>query len=551
MSIVTRPRKTQPAVHLPRRLLLPEPPPGAPDRRRQIVRRRAAAIVAGVAVLVTILVVFLLTESGVVPPATGATQVVPADALAYVHLSTDPGRPAVRQAEALARRFPDYPLAYAAVVDRLGAIVGGSGAVGPWLGEEAALAMLGTPDGGFSSLVILDVKSAPRARAFVARAGASPVGEYRGVRILRYANGTELAFVRHYLVAGSDADVRSAIDASSGRSPSLARTSAYERASSGEPADRVLDAYVSATGMRGLLETHGGVAGAIGLLLHRPGLVGTTLSVSAVANGANVRIHSALAATQSHPVTFKPTLGSVLPAGSTLMLDVDGLDRAAPELLRASATAGFAGNVAPLLARLGAALASEGVNVHQIDSIFAGETAVALSPGPSPSLLIVARTSNEAATRSELAELEGPLTALFPAPASGPGQIAGLDDQQVGGVTVHELGLGPGLQIDYTVWNGLVVVSTSVRAIDQVVSRGRSLADEKAYETALSDQPAKESSVLFSDFSQLLALGEQIGLTSGTRVRELIPDLEKVRAIGLSSTSGERDTTTELRLEIP
>jgi len=116
---------------------------------------------------------------------------------------------------------------------------------------------------------------------------------------------------------------------------------------------------------------------------------------------------------------------------------------------------------------------------------------------------------------------------------------------------VHELGLGPGLQIDYAAWDGLVVVSTSVRAIDQVVSRGRSLAGEKAYRTALDDRPGKVSSVLFSDFSQLLGLGEQIGLTSGTRVRELLPDLTKVRAIGLSSTSGESDTTTELRLEIP
>jgi hypothetical protein len=126
-----------------------------------------------------------------------------------------------------------------------------------------------------------------------------------------------------------------------------------------------------------------------------------------------------------------------------------------------------------------------------------------------------------------------------------------LGDQQVGGVTVHELGLGSGLQIDYAVWNGLVVVSTSVRAIDQVVSRGHSLADQHAYQTALADRPAQLSSVLFTDFSQLLGLGEQIGLTSGTRVRELLPDLTKVRTIGLSSTSGERDTTTELRLEIP
>jgi hypothetical protein len=234
-----------------------------------------------------------------------------------------------------------------------------------------------------------------------------------------------------------------------------------------------------------------------------------------------------------------------------LMLDVDGLDRAAPQLLRAAATAGFAADVAPLLARLGAALTAQGVSVHAITSIFHGETAVALSPGPTPSLVIVARTPNEAATRSELAGLEAPLTALFPAPSAGPGQIPGLADQQVGDVTVHELGLGPGLQIDYGVFNGLVVVSTSISAIDEVASRSRSLAGDNAYKTVLSDQPGQVSSVLFSDFSQLLRLGEQTGLTSGARMRELLPDLAKIRAIGLSSADGKSDTTTELRLEIP
>ena len=48
------------------------------------------------------------------------------------------------------------------------------------------------------------------------------------------------------------------------------------------------------------------------------------------------------------------------------------------------------------------------------------------------------------------------------------------------------------------------------------------------------------SSLLFTDFSQLLRLGEQTGLTSGARIRELLPDLAKIRAIGLSSASGEQ-----------
>ena len=437
--------------------------------------------------------------------------------LAYVHLSTDSSRPAVQRAQALARRFPDYPLAYAAAVNRLTAIVGGGSSSGdfatgirPWLGREAALAVLDTPGGSAPTLIVLDVSSRARALRFVTGAGAAPVAAYDGVRILAYRSGTELAFVRHYLVVGPDAGVRAAIAAGTGHARSLAADPAYRSATAGEPAGRALDAYLPAAGLRRLVEPRGGVIGAIAAMIDRPALSGAAISLSAGAGGAEIRIHSALGgarsggggarragrATRSRPISFAPTLQSVLPAGSTLMLDVDGLDRAAPELL-------------------------------------------------------VARTPNEAVTRSELAQLEAPLTALFPAPGSGPGQIPGLADQQVGGVTVHELGLGPGLQIDYAVFDGLVVVSTSVAAIDQVASRSHSLADEQTYKTALSARPDELTSVLFTDFSQLLSLGEQTGLTSGERVRELLPDLAKVRAIGLSSTNGESDTTTELRLEIP
>jgi hypothetical protein len=522
--------------------------------------------------LIAVAVALLLSGSGEVPPATGAAAVVPADVLAYVHLSTDSSRPAVQRAQALARRFPGYPIAYVSAVKRLTAIVGGGSSsadfatdIRPWLGREAALAVLDTPGGSAPTLIVLDVSSRARALRFVTGAGAAPVAAYDGVRILAYRSRTELAFVRHYLVVGPDAGVRAAIAAGTGHARTLAAAPAYRSATAGEPAGRALDAYLPAAGLRRLVEPRGGVIGAIAAMVDRPALSGTAISLSAVAGGAEIWIHSALGgarsggggarragrATRSPPISFAPTLQSVLPAGSTLMLDVDGLDRAAPELLRAAATAGFAANVAPLLARLGAALAAQGVSVQKITSVFHGETAVAITPGPTPSLLIVARTPTEAATRSKLAQLEAPLTALFPAPSSGPGQIPGLADQQVGGVTVHELGLGPGLQIDYAVFDGLVVVSTSVAAIDQVASRSHSLADEQTYKTALSGRPDELTSVLFTDFSQLLSLGEQTGLTSGARMRELLPDLAKVRAIGLSSTNGESDTTTELRLEIP
>ena len=91
---------------------------------------------------------------------------MPADALAYVSLSTDPARPAVSQARELAARFPDWPLLRTAALNRLGALVGAGGAadfatgVRPWLGKEAALALIPAADGTTQSLVVLDVARA-------------------------------------------------------------------------------------------------------------------------------------------------------------------------------------------------------------------------------------------------------------------------------------------------------------------------------------------------------------------------------------------------------
>jgi len=559
MSTVARPRISPP------RLIDWRRPPGATPKQpsrtpRRFVRRRlglAAGLLAAV-IAITAAVVLAWSGSGVTPPATGAAAAVPADALAYVNLSIDPGRSPVSDARRMAARFPDWPLLETAALSRLRPLVAGSSdanlisSIRPWVGNEASLALIAGQSATAHPLVVLDVARPARARAFVRSAGATSAGAYDGVPIMAYPSGSELAFVGHYLVAGPDVAIRAALAAVRGGAPTLAHDPAYERAVAGEPADRVLDAYLPAAGIRQLLASRTGVAGAIGLLLDRPAVQGAAISVSPTPSGARVLVHSVLggAAARVAARAFTPTLQSVLPSGSTLMLDVDGLDRTAPALLSAAATAGFAGNVAPLLHRVGTALKTEGVNVRQVLSLFDGETAVAISPGPSPALLIVARVHDETAARSELAALEGPVTSLFAPSGSAGGQVPELTDSVVGGATVHELGLGPGLQLDYAVFNGLVVVSTSVSAIDGVAQRSHALADDAAYRATLSNQPDRVSSLVFGDVSRLLALGEQVGLTSGARTHELLPDLSTIRAIGLSGSSGKRDTTTELNLEI-
>lgn len=556
MSIVTPARGAAGEATPPR---VTSAPPEAVVRRRRLLALAALGVVLALASAGLL----VLRGSGQPPPATGAARLVPADALAYVHLSTDPSRPAVQAAGRVARRFPDYPLLYAAIMNRLGATLGGGAStfnfgrdVRPWLGQEAALAMVGS-SGAVQTVLVLDVRDRARARAFLTSEGAAPAGGYDGATLLAYPSGSELAFVGHYLVAGPDTGVRAAIDAARGRTKSLAHDPAYARAAASEPADRTLDAYLPAAGVQRLLGSRTGVLGAIAVMLGRPGIEGTALSLSPTSGGVRVLVHSvsAAGAKGAGARSFTPTLQSVLPSGSTVMLDFDGLDHAAPQLLRAGAVAGIGANIGILLSRLGVALTSQGVNVRSVLSIFDGETAVALSPGPSPALLILARPRNETAAREELASLETPLTALFsPSSSAAAGQIPELADVQVDGVTVHEVQLGAGLQLDYGVWNDLVVVSTSLRAIADVATRTRALAGEAAYRAVISDaaHPAGPvSSLVFVDFNRLLQLAGNLGLTSGTRTRELLPDLSKIRTVGLSSKSTNRDTTTELTLEIP
>jgi hypothetical protein len=165
---------------------------------------------------------------------------------------------------------------------------------------------------------------------------------------------------------------------------------------------------------------------------------------------------------------------------------------------------------------------------------------------------IVARTSHPGAARAALASLAVPLAQLL-APAgssssSSPG--AGLTQHQVGSETVEQISLSPGLQLDYAVTNDLVIVSTQLRAVASVIERKGSLSSDAGYRATLPDSPTGVTSLLFLDFSQLLYLGEQTGLTQGTRYRALAADLARIRAAGLESTGGEADTTAELLLQI-
>ncbi len=67
----------------------------------------------------------------------------------------------------------------------------------------------------------------------------------------------------------------------------------------------------------------------------------------------------------------------------------------------------------------------------------------------------------------------------------------------------------------------------------------------------LGDRPDRVGTLGFLDFSQLLELGEQTGLNDSRAYLRVRDDLRKITAIGVSSSSGEGESTAEILVSIP
>ena len=524
-------------------------------------------LILGALGLIAAVLTLALASTPEVPPATGAARLVPGNALLYLHVSTDSSRPAVGRAVALSRRVPGSPLLFAALTTRLDGILGGSSDVPvsfgsdvrPWLGQEAALAVLDTPGKSAGTLLILDVRKPGAARRFLARMGAQGDGSFRGVKLLAEPGGTVLAFVRHYLVVGQPASVEGAIYVADGKAPSLASSSQYQRAAAGEPPDRVLDLYASAAGVRRALIPSPGLLGDLGALLDRPSLSAAAISISAAGSRLGIDVHSSLvprpaSAPGLGPSQFSPTLTGVLPAHSMLLLDARGLRASVPRLLGLATRMGILGRLAPLLSRLGSALSAEGVNLRQVLDVFSGETAIALAPGrrgSGPAPVILTRTTHPAAARAVLANLEGPLAQVLASPGGSPAPASPARESTVAGVPVQELSLAPGFGLYFAVGRGLVVVSTELTGITDMFGRSAPIRATESFQSVLPDLRSRLTSLTFFDLSQLLRLGEQTGLIGSARQAMLLSAAEKVRAAGLESWRGAGDTTTRIRLQIP
>lgn len=526
--------------------------PAIGGRRGRVV---AGGLIAGLAI--TGAAVALAGGSPTRLHAPGVAWVVPRDALAVVRISLDRDSPAIRRGLAVGGRLPGVTSGGAVVLGRLGQVLAGGGAVdfgaqvSRWARGRALLALLNTPTSTAAPLIAVDVSDRRAARSFLRGHGAVARGSYRGTPLQAYPDGDVLAFVGSELVVGRPAAVRRAIDVAAGAVPPLGAAAPYRRSTSGEPPDTVVSAYASAAGVRRILAGQGGLLGALGGLLSRPGLQGVAMSLQPTARGARVRIRSALrpgAPDAARPVD--PSLARVIPADADLMVELTGLDRALPRVLGAGSAAGLGGGLGPLLGRLGSALAGAGVDVHALVSLFAGRSVVAiLGSGRSVTMVVAAAVPDQDRAEAELGQVGRALSRLVAVSPGRSGAGSVYRTQRVDGIAVHAFQLTPTLALDYAALHGLVMVATSPEGVAALARPSHPLGADPSFQAALSGRPASVTSLGYADMRRLLrALAPALGSTAtGAR---LLPDLRRIGTVGLTSTGGPGESTTDLTIQV-
>ncbi|HEX2088291.1 MAG TPA: DUF3352 domain-containing protein [Solirubrobacteraceae bacterium] len=528
----------------------------------RLAGNRRLALLA-LAAAVAFLAVVLLARSGGGggdPPASEAARLVPAETLVFASLSTDGGRDAVDQARDLAARFDSYDRARDALLRRLAGDdrpVDPQRDVAPWLGGEAALALMDTGTATAGSLVAIAVTDEEKARELLERNPRDPVRkDYKGRETVRYGQVTT-AFLEGFLLIGQDPTVQRAIDRVVSRAKALEGDPVYERAVAGLPDDRVLTAYASADGLRRLLVPQGDVLGGLAAMLDQPALQGVALAAEPEGDDRlRIRVHSALdrerqERSPSPFEQFEPALLDAVPRDALAYLGASGISGALQRLVVSSIGGARGDEVTQLLERLRTELDRETGGGLQRDllKLLEGEVALVIQrQTPVPILSLVTRTDDEAGTRRTLDGLRAPLARLLR--PEGEEELR-WQARDVAGTDAWTLTLPNGAAITYGVTDGRLIVSTSPDGIARIARGGDSLEDSEAFQEVLGERPDRVGTLGFLDFSQLLELGEQTGLNDSRAYAAVRDDLRRIRAIGVSSSSDEGESTAEILVSIP
>jgi hypothetical protein len=486
--------------------------------RRRLLGVAALLVVAGAAVAAVL--TLGKTEAA---PAENADTFVPANALAYLHVSTDPAR---KQDQRLLAELKKFPFA-AQLQERVVNAFGGSGTfdlqrdVRSWLGDEAAIALTNT-----GLLVVLKVDKEQTAQGVLARfAGAQPAVQYNG-QLVRVFIGGAAALVDGYLLVGPQPLVQQAIDTHRSPKQSLAELPAYKRAAGRRPEDRAADAWIT------------GIAAALALPARLTAAFGNNpLSASIVPTDTGVRIIALRLGGSTPAADFTPALLKSVPADAAAYMGLRGMRRLGAFLPTAAGAAGptIAARLQPLL--------------DQLD----GEIAVSVAPGvPDPITTLTAHADDPATAREALADLQATIAATLSGSENDTGAVPTFEERPLtNDLDAYVLTLAGGGELAYAVAGSRVVISNADEGLRRAAADASGVADTEAYKRAVPDPGENTEALAFVATSQLLDLADAAGLNTSATYRAARQDLVKVQTIGATLRRQGSDTIAELNFLIP
>ena len=476
-----------------------------------------------------------------------AVRLVPQSALVYVHVTVEPNSDQWRYAAEVTRKLPTLRALRERALRSLargGRRLDFDASVRPWIGDEAALALL--PEGRrATSLILVRVADQARARDFLRGAGDPREEHHRGITVRTYG-GLATAFAGNFLAIGSPRHVRAAIDAREGRSlgDSAEFRTAVERL---ETKDPIAYAYAPQAGVNTLLRRQGGLIARVGGLLERPGLEAAAGAVHAERDGLRASVSSSLIPTAGEGESrFRPTLPAEIPADTIAYVGARGLEAVFEQL----GELGTPGSIERLLGRELGSVGRRSL-LRAIQPLLDRESAVVVSPPASlPVISIVVAGTTRREGGDVVLALQPLLTRLLRAPA-GAGQIPTLEPRRIGEIEAVTLRVSPSLELTYAAFDGKLVVSTSPEGVRRLAAGGRSLRDNPSFAPGLRRFLRRPSSVVFLDLRRLTALAERAGLGDTPDYRAIEPDIARVGAVSAITAAERSAQTAEIFLEVP
>jgi hypothetical protein len=544
------------------------------------------------------------------PPADDAAEIIPGDALAYVHANIDPETDQYETAAEIGARLPSLSGQLLRFVPSpSGVPVDFAERVRPWLGGEVALAIVPGEGGRPEQVLLFEADDTTGAETFAEQTASGPLSEsdHEGVAVSTDQRGRASAVTGGFLLIGEKTAVERTIDVERGEGRALADSPLSSDVLDELPDDSVAQAAVSEAGVGELLTGNRAPLGSLEAFVNFDATVGAGAALVASDDALELALHSRLDPERldSSPgffdafPAFEPSLGDELgpetlaymglgdPAASVdelvtqAIAEAPGIATGFEELveeLQRSGEVDLRADVLPLLggeaalaiepAGSGGGREAEPETEAQVpgadigapaapgevapEELLPGENAPAppgvVSPTGVPYLMFVADEVDEERAKETLAELQGPLAeALDPSETL---QAPVFSERQIEGVDAHSLRLSRTVDLTYAVFDGMLVVASDPQGVAELRSGGGGLPDADSYERAIEGLPDEPNFLVYMNLAELIALAERAGLAEDPAYAGFATDIRRLDGFGLGVERGEDTLDTTIRLTV-